>query len=278
LIAQQHERLLNRQARKTQSAGFNSDAMCILAAVRYFFCIAFDGSKYHGWQKQTNGISVQEVIEQVLLQFTGEAVEVTGCGRTDTGVHASKFYFHADIQHALDESVIHNLNCMLPRDIVLYNIIPVNGDAHARFDARERTYVYHIHFYKNPFKGTYSVYQFPAPDIEKMNEACERLLTHTDFKCFSKSNTQVKHYECFITHASWKKINDGMEFEITANRFLRNMVRAIVGTMLDLGNGKISMKDFEDILQSGNRSRAGTSVPAKGLFLTRVVYPFIAES
>lgn len=256
----------------------SSHGICILAAVRYFFCIAFDGSKYHGWQKQANGLSVQEVIEHVLHQFTGETVEVTGCGRTDTGVHASTFYFHADIELALDESVVHNLNCMLPRDIVLYKIIPVKEDAHARFDARERTYVYHLHFYKNPFKGAYSVYQFPAPDIDKMNDACKRLLNHTNFKCFSKSNTQVKHYDCFVTHASWRKVKDGIEFEITANRFLRNMVRAIVGTMLDLGKGKISMEDFEDILQSGNRSRAGTSVPAKGLFLTRVVYPFITES
>lgn len=252
--------------------------MLILAPMRYFFSIAFDGSKYHGWQKQANGISVQEVIENVLNKFTGEIIEITGCGRTDTGVHAKHFIFHADVRQALDASVVHSLNCMLPHDIVLYRIIPVEEGAHARFDARERTYVYKIHFHKNPFNRVYSSYQFPAPDMELMNEACKKLLTHTDFKCFSKSNTQVNHYECFITYACWHISEDGMEFKITANRFLRNMVRAIVGTMLDIGKGKINLRDFDDILNSGDRKRAGTSVPANGLFLTRVVYPFIHET
>ena len=247
----------------------------ILAAVKYFFHIAFDGSRYHGWQKQKNGFAVQEAIEKVLERFTGTFVKITGCGRTDTGVHARNYYFHAETEKDLDASCVHSLNRMLPKDVVLYRVTQVHADAHARYDAISRTYRYYIHFYKNPFIENYSVFQFPIPDTQKMNEACEILKGFSDFRCFSKKNTQVGTFLCNITHAGWTETKDGMVFEITANRFLRNMVRAIVGTMLDIGNNKISREEFLEILESGERSRAGESVPPQGLFLENIVYPFL---
>lgn len=206
----------------------------------------------------------------------GENVLTTGCGRTDTGVHAKKFYAHFNTALAFDkEQIIYQLNAMLPLSIAVQEIFEVADDAHARFTATSRTYNYFIHQQKDPFsEGISWFYPHPA-DIEQMNIFAKILFEYTDFSAFSKSNTQTFTNNCKIMIASWSRINDQLVFEIKADRFLRNMVRAIVGTLLKAGAGKLSEKDFREILDSKQRSNAGASVPAHGLFLTDVEYPFI---
>ncbi len=247
--------------------------------MRYFLKLAYNGKKYHGWQVQNNAITVQQILNDTLSTFFGETIELTGCGRTDTGVHAKEYYAHFDLDLELyvDDrfQVIYKLNRFIKDDIVIYDLIKVNDDAHARFDAIARTYNYIIYRSKNPFQTEFSYYYSLPLDIELMNCGAAILYDYTDFSCFSKSNTQVYTNNCKIMEAYWKQEGDELVFTIKADRFLRNMVRAIVGTLLDLGNGKISLDDFKNIIEGKNRSDAGYSVPAHALFLTKVEYPYL---
>ncbi len=243
--------------------------------LRYFIELSYKGKNYHGWQIQPNENSVQEMIENALSLLISEKITVIGCGRTDTGVHASQFYLHFDASKDFDkEKLKFKLNAYLPNDIVIFQIFRVNDAAHARFNAISRSYEYRISLGKNAFltDTTWQV-QNDIFNIKKMNDAARILYDYKDFKCFSKSKTDVKTFDCTITNAVWKKDGSLLIFYITANRFLRNMVRAIVGTLLDVGTDKISIDDFRNIIESEDRTKAGASVKAHGLFLTEVVYP-----
>lgn len=246
---------------------------------RYFIQLSYDGTKYHGWQTQPNAIAVQEVLDKTLSTVLRQPIETLGCGRTDTGVHAKDFYAHFDF---VDSSIqdegnfLRSINSVLPHDIAIKNIIPVNTDAHARFDATLRSYEYHIHFNKDPFKHGYSWLLRDVPDLKLMNEAGRIIMEYIDFSCFSKSNTQVFTNNCKISRAEWVKEGEGIVFHISADRFLRNMVRAIVGTMIMVGKKEIEPEEVRGIIESKNRSNAGTSVPACGLYLTDIKYPYIA--
>jgi tRNA pseudouridine38-40 synthase len=244
---------------------------------RYFIELAFNGSKYHGWQKQTNAVSVQEVLNKALKILLRQDVETIGCGRTDSGVHATQLYAHFDIgMIELEETkFLKSLNCMLPYDIAVKRIIPVKPEAHARFDAVKRSYQYHVHFKKDPFRYDFSWFLRDVPDIEKMNQAAALIMEYRDFSCFSKSHTQTFTNNCIITRAEWENTDFGLVFHISADRFLRNMVRAIVGTLISIGRSEIDLDDLRKIIESKNRSKAGASVPACGLYLTEVVYPYI---
>ncbi|RCH55565.1 tRNA pseudouridine(38-40) synthase TruA [Mucilaginibacter hurinus] len=243
---------------------------------RFFIELAYDGTGYHGWQIQPNAVTVQELLNKALATLLRQPVETTGCGRTDTGVHAKEFYAHIDTKTTGKPWAVNkkSLNALLPPSIAVKNIIPVHTDAHARFDATVRSYEYHIHFDKNPFKHGRSWLLRDKPDTELMNRAASMLMEHTDFSCFSKSNTQVKTNYCKVSRALWLETNGGIVFHISADRFLRNMVRAIVGTLLEVGRKEISPETIHDIIKSKNRSNAGTSVPACGLYLTEVKYPY----
>ncbi|WP_394758153.1 tRNA pseudouridine(38-40) synthase TruA [Flavobacterium sp.] len=247
--------------------------------MRYFVEFAYNGTHYHGWQYQPNAISVQETLNTVFSTLMQEKIDIMGAGRTDTGVHAKQMYGHFDTTILIDtKKFIHKANSFLPKDIVVYDIILVHDDAHARFDAVSRTYNYHISTYKNVFTNDLSWYTSKNLDIDVMNEAAEILLKFTDFKCFSKSNTDVNTYNCKITEAFWTIEKEQLIFTITADRFLRNMVRAIVGTLLNIGLHKITLQDFIKIIESQNRENAGFSVPAHGLFLTNIEYPYIKKA
>jgi tRNA pseudouridine38-40 synthase len=242
---------------------------------RYFLHISFRGDNYCGWQIQQNAPSVQQEVNKLLKWISGYDTETTGCGRTDTGVHARKFFLHFDSEQLINEPdlFLYRLNRAAPDDIAFHELFPVDAEYHARFSALSRTYHYLIHQRRNPFLVKSSWFYHPNLNIERMNEACQLLINHQDFKCFSKSNTQVNTFLCNITQAQWFQHHDELRFEITANRFLRNMVRAIVGTMIEVGRESISLQQFEQILQSGKRSMAGESVPAHALFLTDIAYP-----
>jgi tRNA pseudouridine38-40 synthase len=249
---------------------------------RFFIELAYDGTNYHGWQMQPNAVGVQEVLNKALSTVLRQPIETLGCGRTDTGVHAKEFFAHFTPQPpkggVFDVPFLGNttrsLNAILPHDIAIKRIIPVAADAHARFDATSRSYEYHIHFNKDPFKNGYSWLLRDEPDLELMNEAAKLIMQYIDFSCFSKSNTQTKTNNCKITNAEWQRTEGGLVFKISADRFLRNMVRAIVGTLLMVGNKEVPPEAIHDIIQSKNRSNAGTSVPACGLYLTEVKYPY----
>jgi tRNA pseudouridine38-40 synthase len=255
---------------------------------RYFIELAYDGTGYHGWQIQQNAVSVQEVLNKALATILRQPVETTGCGRTDTGVHAREFFAHFDAPQPPEGGVNilestpfrgrGGLNSILPPDIAIKNIIPVHEDAHARFDATQRSYQYHIHFNKDPFLRGYSWQVRDVPDLELMNQAAAMIMEYIDFSCFSKSNTQVKTNNCKITRAEWVKTEEGMVFHISADRFLRNMVRAIVGTLMMVGKQETPPEAVRQIIESKNRSNAGMSVPACGLYLTEVKYPFLVSS
>lgn len=243
---------------------------------RYFLQLSFHGGKFHGWQVQDNAHSVQAEVNNALKTLLGKTIETTGCGRTDTGVHALQFFLHFDADVVENETdFVYHLNCLLPFEIAIQRIISVGENCHARFDATSRTYRYFIHRRKDPFLNDVSHY-FPFQvDMEKMNEAAAILKEHHDFSCFSKSRTQVKTNICKISAAGWTMKEDQLVFEITADRFLRNMVRAIVGTLLEVGEGHTSISEFSEIIENKQRSGAGVSVPGQGLFLTRVTYPYI---
>lgn len=243
---------------------------------RYFIELAYKGTDYHGWQLQPNAVTVQELLNKALSTILRQPVETLGCGRTDTGVHATQFFAHIDqyMDHGPSTMDRRRLNALLPHSIAVKRIIPVHADAHARFDATLRSYEYHIHFNKDPFKDGFSWLLRDRPDMLLMNKAAAIIMEYTDFSCFSKSNTQVKTNNCKISRAIWVAGDDRMVFHISADRFLRNMVRAIVGTLLMVGRGEITPEDIKSIIESKNRSNAGTSVPACGLYLTEVKYPY----
>jgi len=245
--------------------------------MRYFIILAYNGEKYHGWQLQKNAITVQYVINDTLSKFFRQEIETTGAGRTDTGVHAKYFCAHFDLNLDINQNIkpelINKLNNFLDKSIVIYDILKVKDNSHARFDAISRTYKYFINTKKDPFDVLFSYYYSHFLDEKIMNKAAEVLFDYNDFSCFSKSNTQVKTNNCKIMEAYWERIGDKLIFTIKADRFLRNMVRAIVGTMIEIGNKKISTDDFRAIIEIGNRANAGYSVPAHALFLNNIEYP-----
>ena len=252
--------------------------------MRYFIYLSYDGARYHGWQIQPNGISVQEVLGKALSTLLREPIEVTGAGRTDAGVNASLMVAHFDTTQETDEQLAYRLNKFLPQDIAIHKIVPVKDDAHARFSATSRTYIYNIVTAKTPFDPY--AYRFPQPlDFDLMNEAAKTLFDYTDFTSFSKLHTDVKTNNCRIMHAQWTQVNSQRstlnpqlstskwQFTITADRFLRNMVRAIVGTLLDVGRGVLTIQQFREIIERKDRCSAGTSVPGNALFLADITYP-----
>ncbi len=267
--------------------------------MRYFIYLSYDGARYHGWQIQPNGISVQEVLNKALSTLLHEPIEVTGAGRTDAGVNASLMVAHFDTNCQLSTvncQLSNRLNRFLPSDIAIHKIVPVTEDAHARFSATSRTYHYYIITEKSPFEPY--AYRFPQPlDFDKMNEAAQTLFDYIDFTSFSKLHTDVKTNNCRIMHARWEQVSpinrmsseghhacmngrvareEGVatwEFTITADRFLRNMVRAIVGTLLDVGRGVLTIDQFREIIEKKDRCSAGTSVPGNALFLADITYP-----
>lgn len=243
--------------------------------MRYFIELSYNGASFHGWQIQPNAISVQEVIEKALSLLLKKPISIVGAGRTDSGVHAKFMTAHFDTSVSFDStSLAHKLNSLLKEPIAIYKIYEVANDAHARFHATKRAYEYRVVTRKNPFE-TANAYLVKQPlNISKMNDAAQLLLNYKNFKCFSKSNTDVKTYNCDLFRAEWVEESDHLiVFHIAANRFLRNMVRAIVGTLIEIGLGKLSITDIDRILKSEDRSQAGYSVPAKGLYLTEIVYP-----
>ncbi len=246
---------------------------------RYFIQLAYNGTNYNGWQEQDNTPNtIQQVLREKLSMVLSETIEVVGCGRTDTGVHAKDYYAHFDSEkttlHLPDANCVYKLNKVLPYEIAVKNIYTVTREASARFDAQYRTYNYYIHRAKNPFMFNSSLYVFGPLNVELMNAAATHLLTVTDFTSFSKVNTQTKTNNCNVTQAGWQQLNEEeYVFKITANRFLRNMVRAIVGTLLEVGKEKITIADFKLIIQNKNRCDAGMSVPGHALYLTHIHYP-----
>jgi tRNA pseudouridine38-40 synthase len=244
--------------------------------MRYFIEFAYNGKNYHGFQTQPNATSVQETLTKALQLLIYKSIEIVGAGRTDSGVHAKQMFAHFDYENELDISYwLPKLNSYLPKDIVIYDIFEVKKEAHARFEASARTYEYNIHTFKDAFLEDTSWYCFQKLDVDLMNKACEILFEHTDFECFSKVHTEVFTFNCTITEANWKQKENQLIFTIKADRFLRNMVRAIVGTMINIGLEKTSLEEFKEIIESKNRSKAGFSVPAHGLFLVKVDYPFL---
>ncbi|MDI1317140.1 tRNA pseudouridine(38-40) synthase TruA [Flavobacterium sp.] len=246
--------------------------------MRYFIELAYKGTNYHGWQIQPDSASIQETLNKALSMLLKTDIESMGAGRTDSGVHAKQMFAHFDFDEEIDsKQLIYKLNSFLPKDIVIFDVFKVADEAHARFDATKRTYEYQIHTRKDAFENDGS-YQFNLPlNLDKMNEACKLLFKYTDFECFSKVHTDVNSFNCKIVAAHWKQEGSRIIFTIAADRFLRNMVRAIVGTMINIGTEKISLADFEKIIESQDRSQAGYSVPAHGLYLTKIEYPYLKE-
>lgn len=242
---------------------------------RYFLHLAYKGTHYHGWQFQPNAISVQEVIEAKLSMLFKNKISVIGCGRTDTGVHAADYYLHFDIENQIEntQKLVFQLNAVLPKDIAIFSCLPVNLDAHARFSAIDRKYIYYINFSKNPFLQELSYHFKPSLNLDKMKSVTALFLGKKDFTSFSKLHTDVNNNICDVTDLSILENKNGIEIHITANRFLRNMVRAIVGTLLEVGEEKIDATQVQNIIEQKNRSYAGASVPAHGLFLHKITYP-----
>lgn len=243
--------------------------------MRYFIEFSYNGKNYFGYQIQPKDISVQEELERALSTILREEIKTTGAGRTDTGVHAKKMFAHFDTHLVLPEKLTHQLNSFLPDDISVKRIFEVRNDFHARFDATFRTYEYYISLDKNPFT-TDSAWQHWRRDldVDKMNEACSILFEYEDFTSFAKLHTDNKTNFCEIYIAKWEQNGTELKFTISANRFLRNMVRAIVGTMVEVGSGKIKPEDLRKVIENKNRNSAGTSAPAHGLFLVDVGYKF----
>jgi len=242
--------------------------------MRYFIELAYQGAEYSGWQRQPNAPSVQQTLEQALSVLLKSEISIVGAGRTDAGVHARQMFAHFDFEASFDpEQLKDRLNSYLPADIVIYRIFPVTSDSHARFDATARTYEYWLTLGKDPFlyQRAYAIHK--VPDFDMMNQVAQKLLSHRDFQCFSKSRTDVMTYNCVVRHAQWTQRDDIWVFTITADRFLRNMVRAVVGTLLEVGWGKMGQDEFDQVLKSKNRSSAGPSVPGHALYLTKIDYP-----
>jgi len=237
--------------------------------------MAYKGTRFHGWQVQPNAVSVQECLEKALSTITRETIAVTGAGRTDTGVHASYFVAHFDSSktHLDHPDFTHKLNSFLKKDMSVFGLSKVDPEAHARFDALSRTYQYHINIQKDPFSVETSWYFFRQPTVDTMNEACRILFDYIDFTSFSKLHTDVKTNNCKIIQAEWIQQNYNLVFTVKADRFLRNMVRAMVGTLLEVGLGKMDLAAFRSVIERKDRGAAGLSVPAHGLFLTDIEYP-----
>ncbi|MBR1798573.1 MAG: tRNA pseudouridine(38-40) synthase TruA [Bacteroidales bacterium] len=241
---------------------------------RFFIQLAYNGAAYCGWQTQPGLPTVQQTLEEALSTLLRQTVAVVGCGRTDSGVHASDFYAHFDAQVADPEMLTFKLNSYLPADIVVYRIFAVRSNAHARFDATARTYHYHVSDRRLPFRqGLYARIYF-RPDLDAMNEAAQLLTTYDDFTSFAKLHTQTKTNICHLSHAQWTEEVDGWCFSVRSNRFLRNMVRSVTGTLLDVGRGKLSIDGLREIVERKDRCAAGVSMPAQGLFLCKVEYNF----
>ncbi|WP_031526665.1 tRNA pseudouridine(38-40) synthase TruA [Dyadobacter crusticola] len=243
--------------------------------MRYFLEFSYLGTAYNGWQKQNNALGVQQVLEEALARLFRTTVELTGSSRTDTGVHAEQQFAHFDLNNPIPDPdlFVYKLNGLIPRDIAVKNVYEVESELNSRFAATFRKYEYRITRFKNPFL-TGQAYLLKADlDVSQMNEAAALLLTHHDFECFSKVHTNVNNFRCTITEAEWTSTPDMLIFHIQANRFLRGMVRAVVGTLLEVGKGKKTVQDFEEVILSKSRKKAGAQAPAEGLFLTRVGYP-----
>ncbi|MCU0383691.1 MAG: tRNA pseudouridine(38-40) synthase TruA [Cyclobacteriaceae bacterium] len=242
--------------------------------MRYFFEIAYKGTAYAGWQTQPNAVGVQQVVEEKLAILYNKHVPIVGSGRTDAGVHCEQQFFHADFFEEINTALFkRKLNGLLPCDIAIKNILPVHEQAHARFDATLRSYEYRIVAEKNPVLHGLVTYYYKPLNIELLNIAANTLLGEHNFASFCKVKTDVSHFRCTVTEAVWKQNKDKLVFHISANRFLRGMVRALVGTMLDVGSGKTTPSYFAEILNAKNRKQAGMNAPPEGLFLTAVNYP-----
>jgi tRNA pseudouridine38-40 synthase len=244
---------------------------------RYFLHISYIGTRFHGWQKQENAQTIQQSIEEALSTILrSERIPITGCGRTDTGVHASEYFAHFDTDQDLEaDDYVFKLNSILHDDIAVHRLFGVDDQAHTRFDALARQYTYRFHLKKDPFSQHFSAKLSHELDIDAMNEACHVLLQTKDFTSFAKINSDTKTNLCDVTRAEWSRQEDSIIFTIEANRFLRNMVRAVVGTMIEIGKGKMDLQQFKDVIAAKDRSRAGTSAPAVGLSLSRVEYPYL---
>lgn len=242
--------------------------------MRYFMDLSYRGTAFHGWQIQPNAHTVQSEIQQAMSTILQNGTEIVGSGRTDTGVHASQQIAHFDVDEEIDvEKLKFRLNALLPGSISINEIIPVYPTAHARFDAQSRTYHYRIHTQKNPFREGLSYLYNRELNLDKIAEALELIRGWKNFQAFSKVHTDVVHFDCDIFDAKWEESNDGYVFSVSANRFLRGMVRALVGTLLEIGLERITTKDLQIILESGDRSNAGRAVPPEGLYLSKVKYP-----
>lgn len=242
--------------------------------MRYFFYISYKGTNYHGWQAQPNANTVQAEINKALGTILQTKIETIGSGRTDTGVHAIEQVFHCDIpENAQEKTLLPKTNGLLPADIVVTNILPVEKEAHARFDAISRSYEYHLQFKRSPFGANESHFLSKTPDFEQMNQASKTLLGEQDFTSFSKVKTEVNNFFCDIKKAEWQFDEEKAVFYVTANRFLRGMVRALVGTLLNVGYSKTSLEEFTEIIEAKDRTVAGPSVPPQGLYLCDVRYP-----
>lgn len=241
--------------------------------MRYFFEISYNGTNYNGWQSQPNATGIQSVVEDCLSKLLREQIMIVGSGRTDTGVHCKQQFFHADVDIALADNFLFKLNAILPKDIAIHSIRKVLPDANARYDALDRTYEYHIIREKNVFLPGFALFFHKPLDLQTMREASALLVGKNDFESFSKVKTDVNNFICDIKRAEWREKGTQLTFTICANRFLRGMVRAIVGTLIDAGQGKISLEEFKKIITSRDRKEAGANVPPSGLYLVRVNYP-----
>ena len=243
--------------------------------MRFFITLSYDGTRYHGWQVQPNGPSVQEKLQWALSTILRQDIQVTGAGRTDAGVHARMMVAHFDVE-TMDfdlQDLTYKLNRLLPQDIAIQKMEPVSDEMHARFSATSRTYHYYIHTVKDPFHRAYSCELHYPLNFQLMNEAAAILMTYEDFGAFCKAHADVKTTLCHITAAEWHQTSPSCwYFEITANRFLRNMVRAVVGTLIDVGRGRLSLDDFRKVIEGKRRTEAGESMPANALFLEDVKY------
>ena len=247
--------------------------------MRYFMRLAYNGASFHGWQIQPHDVSVQETLEKALSTVLRDQISVTGAGRTDTGVNASTMIAHFDVANDIADpkKLVRQLNAIVGHDIAVYTIFPVHDDAHARFDATSRTYKYYLHMQKNPFLERFSWNCHYQLDFQLMNEAAERMLAFTDFTSFSKLHTAVKPNNCKVTHARWEQEGAQWVFTVTADRFLRNMVRAIVGTLVEVGRHRITVDEFCQIIERKDRCSAGQSMPGHALFLHGITYPYPIE-
>lgn len=242
--------------------------------MRYLFEISYLGTHYNGWQSQLNATGIQQLVEKALSTILRTPTAIVGSGRTDTGVHCVQQFFHADIEKEFEvEKLILQLNSFLPADVAIRGIRQIKPDASARYDAVERTYEYHITQVKNPILVERAFFYFKEVDVPTMNRAAALLVGTHDFQCFSKVHTDVNHFMCDLKKAQWNQKDDLLVFTITANRFLRGMVRAVVGTLLDVGTGKTSVAEFQKILKGKDRKKAGMNVPSEGLYLMKVKYP-----